>query len=73
MASVQENLDKLMKVWIAEGRTRPLLYPLERVEIFEFARHHGISDEETVEVMRALAEHAESFVREHVVTSGRLT
>lgn len=66
MASARENLDKLTKAWIAEGRTWPLLYPMERVEIFEFGARNGVSDEEMIEVMCVLAEHAERVYLENI-------
>jgi hypothetical protein len=56
--SVQENIDKLTKAWIAEGKALPVLYPLETVELVHFAERHGVSSDELVQVFRVLVEQA---------------
>jgi hypothetical protein len=59
VASVQENIDKLTRAWLGEGRALPLLYPMETIEIQQFGERLGISNMEMLEVTRVLVENAE--------------
>jgi hypothetical protein len=61
-ASVEANIDKLMQAWLGEGRSLPLLSPLETVEIIQFGERLGISKLEMLEVMRTLVERQERWV-----------
>jgi len=52
--SVQDDIDTLTKAWLDEGRSLPVLFPLETHEILEFGERYGFSKMQMLQVMRLI-------------------